>query len=248
MSEMQLTEPQLLESLELIASMNMRPIALDQDEIAGKNYIIPDFVVSVEEDEWVISLTRQRSATLTINRTWMDSIRSQCKSKDVAANYYLKSKLQSAEWFVSAIMQREQTMLSIMRSIVKWQHDYFRSGDPLLLKPMILKNIAEDTGYDISTVSRITSNKYVAAPFGNVSLKDLFTEGLPTSTGEMVSSRVVQQAIREVISAEDKKNPFTDHQLVTALARLGFRIARRTVAKYREMLKIPTAQLRALWK
>lgn len=248
MSEMHLTEQQLLESLELIASMNMRPIALEQDEIAGKNYIIPDFIVSVEEDELVIALTQQRSATLTINRAWMDSIRNQCASKDMAANYYLKSKLQSAEWFVSAIAQREQTMLSIMKSIVKWQHDYFRAGDPLLLKPMILKNIAEDTGYDISTVSRITSNKYVAAPFGNVSLKDLFAEGLPTGTGEMVSSRVVQEAIKEVVSAEDKRNPLTDHQLVTALARQGFRIARRTVAKYREMLKIPTAQLRALWK
>jgi RNA polymerase sigma-54 factor len=135
-----------------------------------------------------------------------------------------------------------------MRSIVKWQEDYFKIGDPLLLKPMILKNIAEETGVDISTVSRVTSNKYASTPFGNILLKDLFTEGLVSDSGESVSSRVIQQALKDVIEAEDKKNPFTDHQLVTALSEKGFKIARRTVAKYREMLRIPTAQLRAIWK
>lgn len=248
MVQLKLEEEQLRQSLELIASLSLKPVDVDVDDSLGKNYIIPDFIITVEEDELEISLAKQRSASLTINRGWMENIKSQCNDKDKAANYYLKSKLQAAEWFVSAIVQRENTMLKIMRSIVKWQYDYFKVGDPLLLKPMILKNIAEETGVDISTVSRVTSNKYAATPFGNILLKDLFTEGLPSDSGETVSSRVIQHALKEVIDSEDKKRPFTDHQLVTVLAKKGYRIARRTVAKYREMLRIPTAQLRAIWK
>lgn len=248
MMAMHLEEEQLRSSLELIAGLSLKPVDVDIDDAVARNYIVPDFIIHAEEDDLEISLSRQRSASLTINRAWMENIRSQCNEKDKAANYYLKSKLQAAEWFVSAIVQRENTMLKIMRSIVKWQYDYFKIGDPLLLKPMILKNIAEETGVDISTVSRVTSNKYASTPFGNILLKDLFTEGLPSETGESVSSRVIQHALREVIDAEDKKRPFTDHQLVTVLSSRGYKIARRTVAKYREMLRIPTAQLRAIWK
>jgi RNA polymerase sigma-54 factor len=248
MIQLKLEEEQLRQSLELVASLSLKPVDVEPDESGARNYIIPDFIITVEEEELEISLARQRSASLTINRGWMENIRSQCGDKDKAANYYLKSKLQAAEWFVSAIVQRENTMLKIMRSIVKWQYEYFRVGDPLLLKPMILKNIAEETGVDISTVSRVTSNKYASTPFGNILLKDLFTEGLPSDSGESVSSRVIQHALREVIDMEDKKRPFTDHQLVTVLAKKGYKIARRTVAKYREMLRIPTAQLRAIWK
>lgn len=248
MMALRIEEPQLRDSLELIAGLSLKPVDVDIDDAVAKNYIVPDFIIQVEDDELEIALARQRSASLTINRTWMENIRSQCHEKDKAANYYLKSKLQAAEWFVSAIVQREHTMLKIMRSIVRWQYEYFKVGDPLLLKPMILKNIAEETGVDISTVSRVTSNKYASTPFGNILLKDLFTEGLPSDSGESVSSRVIQHALKEVIDAEDKKRPFTDHQLVTVLAKKGYKIARRTVAKYREMLRIPTAQLRAIWK
>ncbi|HEX5669161.1 MAG TPA: RNA polymerase factor sigma-54 [Chitinophagaceae bacterium] len=248
MMQLKLEEEQLRQSLELIASLSLKPVDIETDEAIARNYIIPDFIITVEEDELEISLARQRSASLSINRGWMENIKTQCHEKDKAASYYLKSKLQAAEWFVSAIVQRENTMLKIMRSIVKWQYDYFRVGDPLLLKPMILKNIAEETGADISTVSRVTSNKYASTPFGNILLKDLFTEGLPSDTGETVSSRVIQHELKEVIDQEDKKRPFTDHQLVTMLEKKGYKIARRTVAKYREMLRIPTAQLRAIWK
>jgi RNA polymerase sigma-54 factor len=139
-------------------------------------------------------------------------------------------------------------MLKVMRSIVEWQSDYFREGDPLLLRPMILRNISDETGFDISTVSRVTSNKFVATPFGNVLLKRLFTEGLLSETGEKVSSRVIRHALQEVVDQENKKRPFTDHQLVIVLARSGYKIARRTVAKYRDMLRIPTAQFRAILK
>jgi len=127
------------------------------------------------------------------------------------------------------------------------QYDYFREGDIKLLKPMILKNIADKTGVDISTVSRITCNKYVDTPFGMILLKDLFTEGIINEKGEAISNRVIQVAIEDAIEKEDKKNPYTDQQLVAILAQKGFSIARRTVAKYREILQIPVAQMRSIW-
>jgi RNA polymerase sigma-54 factor len=248
MVHLKISEDKLRESLSYVATLNLQPIDVESDNEVSKNYIIPDFILSIEEEEVEIALAKQRSASLIINKGWIDNIKSQTQQKDRATSFYLKSKLQAAEWFVSAIVQREQTMLRIMRAIVKWQFEYFQTGDTLLLKPMILKNIAEETNVDISTVSRVTSNKYAATSFGNVLLKDLFTEGLPSDTGESVSSRVIQHAIKEIIDIEDKTKPFKDHQLVAELSEQGYKIARRTVAKNREMLRIPTAQLRAIWK
>jgi RNA polymerase sigma-54 factor len=134
-----------------------------------------------------------------------------------------------------------------MRAIVQYQYEYFRTGDIMLLKPMILKNIAERVNLDISTISRITSNKYAESPFGIVLLKELFTEGLVNQEGESISNRVIQSTIKDVIEAEDKKQPYTDKQLVEILAARGYNIARRTVAKYREQLQIPVAQQRCIW-
>ena len=244
---LKLDEDELRIVLELVASMPMQPILAQSEEPVAKNYIIPDFIITVEGDQIDVTLARQRSASLHINHSWMDNVKSQCQQNDKAAGQYLKSKLQAAEWFISAIQQRESSMLKIMKTIVKWQYEYFKEGDPLLLKPMILKNIALEVGVDISTVSRITSNKYAATPFGNILLKDLFSEGMANQEGEVISNRIIQHALEEAIAAEDKKSPFTDHQLVVILARNGYRIARRTVAKYRELLRIPTAQMRALW-
>ncbi|NML22478.1 RNA polymerase factor sigma-54 [Pseudoflavitalea sp. G-6-1-2] len=242
-----LEEDELRIVLELIAAMPMQPVASVTEENGNLNYIVPDFIVAVESDVIEVSLARQRSSSLHISNTWMESVKSQCNKEDKATGQYLKSKLQAAEWFISAIQQRESTMLRVMRTIVKWQYEYFKEGDPLLLRPMILKNIAQEVGVDISTVSRITSNKYAATPFGNILLKDLFSEGLANEQGEVVSNRIIQHALEEAIKAEDKKTPFTDHQLAVILAGNGYKIARRTVAKYRELLRIPTAQLRAMW-
>lgn len=247
MASIGLEEDELRIVLELIATLPMQPVATVTEESGNLNYIVPDFVVTVEGDMIEVSLARQRSSSLHISHTWMESVKSQCSKEDKATGQYLKSKLQAAEWFISAIQQRESTMLRVMRTIVKWQYEYFKEGDPLMLRPMILKNIAQEVGVDISTVSRITSNKYAATPFGNILLKNLFTEGLANEQGEVVSNRIIQHALEEVIAAEDKKSPFTDHQLVVILARNGYKIARRTVAKYRELLRIPTAQLRAMW-
>jgi RNA polymerase sigma-54 factor len=166
---------------------------------------------------------------------------------DKSAVQYLKNKLQSAQWFIHAVQQREATMLKIMKAIVKIQYEYFLTGDINVLKPMILKNVAEMVGVDISTVSRITCNKYAETPFGLILLKDLFTEGIANEKGEIISNRVIQSAIEEVIQNEDKHNPYTDQQLVTILSQKGFSVARRTVAKYREQLQIPVSHVRSLW-
>ena len=169
------------------------------------------------------------------------------KGKDQRAFQYLKSKLNSAEWFVNAIRQREGTMLNVINAIVQYQYDYFLEGDKSLLRPMILKNIAERVGVDISTVSRITCNKYVQTPFGTILLKDIFSEGIENKQGAIVSNKVIQKEIEEVIKTEDKKTPYSDQQLAAVLATKGFNIARRTVTKYREHLQIPVAQMRAFW-
>jgi RNA polymerase sigma-54 factor len=244
---LKLEEDELRIVLELIAALPLQPIMAATEESGNRNYIVPDFVITVEGDTIDVALARQRSSSLHISHSWMENVKNQCAKDDKAAGQYLKSKLQAAEWFISAIQQREGTMLRVMRTIVKWQYEYFKEGDPLMLKPMILKNIAKEVGVDISTVSRITSNKYAATPFGNILLKDLFSEGLANEQGEVVSNRIIQHALEEAIAAEDKKSPFTDHQLVVILAKKGYKIARRTVAKYRELLRIPTAQMRAVW-
>ncbi|WP_127127249.1 RNA polymerase factor sigma-54 [Pseudoflavitalea rhizosphaerae] len=247
MESLGLEEDELRIVLELIAALPLQPIMTATEESGNRNYIVPDFVITVEGDTIDVSLSRQRSSSLHISHSWMENVKNQCAKDDKAAGQYLKSKLQAAEWFISAIQQRESTMLRVMRTIVKWQYEYFKEGDPLMMKPMILKNIAKEVGVDISTVSRITSNKYAATPFGNILLKDLFSEGLANEQGEVVSNRIIQHALEEAIAAEDKKSPFTDHQLVVILAKNGYKIARRTVAKYRELLRIPTAQIRAVW-
>jgi RNA polymerase sigma-54 factor len=213
------------------------------------HHIIPDFLITQEGDYLEVSLFNQRSSSLFISREWREMVAESQKNKqkDAAAAQYLKNKYQSAQWFVNAIRQRESTMLRIMKAIVNMQYNYFREGDVKLLKPMILKNIADVAGVDISTVSRITCNKYVETPFGMILLKDLFTEGIINEKGEAISNRVIQVAIEDAIEKEDKKHPYTDQQLVAILAERGFLIARRTVAKYREILQIPVAQMRAIW-
>ncbi len=247
MQALKIDEEEIRIILKLIASLKMKPIS-GLNSSANIN-IIPDFVISGENDELEVSLFRQRSNNLHINKMWMESVKSSETNVQVdkATKQYLRNKMNSAQWFISAIQQRESTMLNVMKAILKLQYNYFIEGDIKLIKPMILKNVADIVGVDISTVSRITSNKYVATPFGTLLLKDLFTEGISNSEGEVISNRVIQTTIEEVIDAEDKKKPYTDQQLVSILSSKGYSIARRTVAKYREILQIPVAQMRTIW-
>jgi RNA polymerase sigma-54 factor len=234
--------------LHLIASLKMRPVCELQEGINTNQNILPDFLVTRNGDSIEVQLFRLRSESLNINSSWKEMAENNAKvTTDKSAVQYIKNKLQSAQWFIHAVQQRETTMLKIMKAIVQVQYDYFMTGDISQLKPMILKNIAEMVGVDISTVSRITCNKYAETPFGLLLLKDLFTEGIANQKGQVISNKVIQSAIEEVIDSEDKHNPYTDQQLVKILSQKGFSVARRTVAKYREQLQIPVSHVRGLW-
>ncbi|MEJ7911873.1 MAG: RNA polymerase factor sigma-54 [Chitinophagaceae bacterium] len=234
--------------LQLIATLKMKPVCEQEDSVNGNQNILPDFIILQSGELLEVQLYKHRSESLNINASWKQMAEGgKGVNTDKPALQYLKNKLQSAQWFISAVQQREATMLKIMRAIVHLQYDYFLAGDINLLKPMILKNIAEIVGVDISTVSRITCNKYVESPFGLLLLKDLFTEGIANVEGHVISNKVIQSAIEDVIENEDKHNPYTDQQLVNILAQKGFSVARRTVAKYREQLQIPVSHVRGLW-
>jgi RNA polymerase sigma-54 factor len=248
MDALEVDEEELKIILKLLASLKMKPLAEMETGLSTNNNILPDFILMVNDnDEIEINLFRSRSSSLYINQSLMETVEHAGQTKDKIATQYLKSKLNSAQWFVNAIKQRESTMMQIMKAIVELQREYFLYGDVSLLKPMILKNIADKVGVDISTVSRVTSNKYVDTPFGIILLKNLFTEGIINKKGEIISNRVIQSAIEGVIEKEDKLNPYTDQQLVAILASKGINVARRTIAKYREQLQIPVAQLRRMW-
>jgi RNA polymerase sigma-54 factor len=234
--------------LQLIATLKMKPVCEQQDAINVNHTIIPDFLLLQNGEMLEVTLYKHRSESLNINTSWKQMAEgSKQVTTDKSAMQYLKNKLQSAQWFINAVQQREATMLKIMRAILHLQYEYFLSGDINLLKPMILKNIAEMVGVDISTVSRITCNKYIETPFGLLLLKDLFTEGIANEKGLVISNKVIQSAIEDVIESEDKHNPYTDQQLVNILSQKGFSVARRTVAKYREQLQIPVSHVRGLW-
>lgn len=249
MDALEVDEEELKIILKLLASLKMKPLAeMEGGGLNMNNNILPDFILTVNDSEEIeINLFRSRSSSLYINQSLMETVEHAGQKKDKIATQYLKSKLSSAQWFVNAIKQRESTMMQIMKAIVELQREYFLYGDVSLLKPMILKNIADKVGVDISTVSRVTSNKYVDTPFGIILLKNLFTEGIINQEGEVISNRVIQSAIEGVIEKEDKLNPYTDQQLVAILASKGINVARRTIAKYREQLQIPVAQLRRMW-
>ena len=249
MESLGIDEEELKIVLRLLSSLKLKPVLEEFEGNAANNNIIPDFILTVDDDsgDIEVNLYRSRSSSLYINQSLMETVQVASANRDKSATQYLKSKLSSAQWFVNAIKQREGTMMQIMKAIVDLQREYFRTGEVSLLKPMILKNIADKVGVDISTVSRVTSNKYVDTPFGIILLKNLFTEGIINKEGEVISNRVIQSAIEGVIENEDKLNPYTDQQLVAILANKGINVARRTIAKYREQLQIPVAQLRRMW-
>ncbi|MBT1698801.1 RNA polymerase factor sigma-54 [Fulvivirgaceae bacterium PWU4] len=244
-NDLKIEEDDLKDIFHLLGTLKLKPVAAASTTTQTET-ILPDFILSQDEEGTHVSLARERSSKLCISSSWKKMVYDTEKSQtDNRSKQYLKSKLNAAEWFVNAIRQRENTMLKVMEAIVRLQHDFFQEGDITKLKPMILKNVADMVGVDISTVSRITCNKYVQTHFGNVLLKSLFTEGIANHKGEVVSNKVIQKTIEEVIQAEDKKCPYSDQQLVKVLAKRGFEIARRTVTKYREQLHIPAAQMRA---
>lgn len=212
-------------------------------------YIIPDFTVKNENGELELLLNMRNAPDLKISRSFKDMYKgykdSKEKNKDTKnAILFIKQKMDAAKWFIDAIKQRQQTMMLTMRAILDYQEDYFLTGDETQLKPMILKDIAEITNLDISTVSRVANSKYVQTEFGTILLKYFFSESMQNSEGDEVSTKEIKAILQEIIDNEDKRKPLSDQKLMERLKDKGYEIARRTVAKYREKLNIPVARLR----
>ena len=216
-----------------------------------KNFqqIIPDFVIYETDGKLELTLNGRNAPELKVNKDYEMMLRTysegaKTSKSDKEAVMFVKQKLDGAKWFIDAIKQRQNTLLSTMHTIMMYQFDYFLTGDETSLKPMILKDIAEVVGLDISTVSRVANSKYVQTPHGTFALKYFFSESLSTDSGEEVSTREVKKILSEAIEAEEKYKPLTDEKLTELLKEKGYNIARRTVAKYREQLNIPVARLR----
>ncbi|MFR9582402.1 MAG: RNA polymerase sigma-54 factor, partial [Rikenellaceae bacterium] len=203
-----------------------------------------------QDGRFDLSLNSSNVPDVKISRKYVDMIRSMVKSngqineRDKEAVQFVKSKIDSAKWFISAIKQRHDTLMRTMKEILDYQSEYFKDGDSCKLRPMILKDIADRTQLDVSTISRVVNSKYVQTQFGIILLKSLFSEAMQTDSGEEVSSYEIKKILQNCIDDEDKRHPLTDETLMNILNDKGYRIARRTVAKYREMLDIPVARLR----
>lgn len=236
-----LTSSQLKDIIALIATLNPQPVTAGSqtETLIVKDNIVPDYIVTVDGDMIDVELNNRRIPPLRINKAYAKEV-----GGTRAANTYVNAKINAANWLIDAIQQRENTMLRSMRAIVKLQEDYFHTGDVRRLKPMVLRDVAERIQMDVSTISRVTSGKYAQTPFGVIHLKDLFTEGVMTESGEEVSNRQIQLVLAELVAKEDKHSPLNDFQLAEMLAERGYPVARITVAKYREQMDIPTASLR----
>lgn len=246
----EIDELQLKSAIEQILKLNPKPGDSFSETSRTVQYIIPDFIINSEGGVLELSLNSRNAPELNISRHFVDMIETYSDSKGKVdkkqkeALMFIRQKIDSAKWFIDAIKQRQNTLLSTMEAILKYQIEYFQDGDETKLKPMILKDIAEIISMDISTVSRVVNSKYVQTHFGTFLLKSLFSESLTNDEGEEVSTREVKKILQDVISIEDKKKPITDEMLVVKLKERGYNIARRTIAKYREQLDIPVARLR----
>ncbi|MDB5274399.1 MAG: rpoN [Chitinophagaceae bacterium] len=236
------------ESIDIITKLNPKPGGTTDSELKTI-YVIPDFILFNNNGKLELSLNGKNAPELRISRSYTEMFDTYDKSskqdkKLKEAVSFVKQKLDAAKWFIDAIRQRQQTLLRVMDSIIKFQYDFFIEGDDSRLRPMILKDIADRISMDISTVSRVASSKSIQTEFGTYPLKYFFSEGIATDSGEDVSSREVKQILKEIIEAENKKKPLADEKLEEELNNRGYNIARRTVAKYREQLNIPVARLR----
>jgi len=244
------SEEELKKAVEEIMKLNPKPGSLFSDTSAGSSQqIVPDFILEITDNGFELHLNSRNLPELRLNKAYTEMLknysRESAKKKEMKeAILFVKQKIDSARWFIDAIKQRQNTLLLTMNAILKYQEEYFKDGDETKLKPMILKDVAEMTGLDISTVSRVASSKYIQTHFGIFPLKYFFSEGLQTDSGEEVSTREIKKILKECIDNEDKKRPLTDEKLTEILQQKGYQIARRTVAKYREQLNIPVARLR----
>lgn len=226
--------------IELIQRLNPKPG--EGQFSAQENYITPDFIVENDDGDFIISLHDRNMPALRINKAYRELVAPKGKKASKEAKDFIKQKFESAKWFIASIHQRRETLLKVMRAIVDRQRQWFEEGE--VLKPMIYKDIAEVVGVDISTISRVVNSKYVQTEFGVHSLKRFFTSGLETESGEDVSNQMIKMRIKDIIATEDSKKPLNDDKIAAMVGGEGVKIARRTVAKYREQLGIPIARLR----
>jgi len=250
-SRLSILESDLKDAIDEILKLNPKPGGSFADS-SGKSaeHIIPDFILDVADGTIQLQLNSRNAPELRVNRSYADLLENYSTNKknqtrqQKEAVTFVKQKLDSAKWFIDAIKQRQNTLLLTMNAIIEFQREYFIEGDDTQLRPMILKDIAEKTGLDISTISRVANSKYIQTHFGIFALKYFFSEGMQTDSGEEVSTREIKKILKDCIDVESKRRPLTDEKLAKILQTKGYQIARRTVAKYREQLNIPVARLR----
>jgi len=244
-----LTDEQLKDVINQIIRLNPKPGGNHGDLNKAESYVVPDFFIYNNSGNLELTLNSKNAPDLRISEGYRDMLREYDKGskkdkRQKEAVIFIKQKIDAAKWFIDAIKQRQHTLTSVMETIMEYQREFFLTGDETVLRPMILKDIAERTALDISTVSRVANSKFVQTEFGTYRLKFFFSESLSTDSGEEVSTREVKKILSDMIEAESKKKPLSDEKLTELLQERGYNIARRTVAKYREQLNIPVARLR----
>jgi RNA polymerase sigma-54 factor len=249
MRRLSCTSEQLKQAIDEVVRLNPKPGSGYSDNSKASHYIVPDFILRFEDGDLILSLNRQNAPELKVSSTYKNMLRSYSENKEnnksqKDAILFIKQKIDSAKWFIDAIKQRQETLLTTMRAILEYQNDFFVSGAETNLRPMILKDIATITGFDISTISRVSNSKYVQTEFGTFSLKFFFSESMTNEDGEEISTKEIKYELKQIIDSENKKKPLSDQALAEGLKVKGYNIARRTIAKYREQLNIPVARLR----
>jgi RNA polymerase sigma-54 factor len=245
--KMDLSEETLKEVVDLIRRLDPKPGESD-DAMGEMNQITPDFLLEKNDDEFTITLNDRAVPSVTLNKQYLSMLeknKGKRKKPEREKNTYkfLREKFESAKWFIACVQQRRETLMNVMRTILEKQYEFFEKG-PKYLKPMIYKDVAEEIEMDVSTISRVVNGKYVESPMGVHELKYFFSEGLTTDSGEEVSNKRVKERIREIVEGEDKRKPLSDDKIAAILKEEGVQVARRTVAKYREQLRLPVARLR----
>lgn len=248
MSRMGLSEDEMKRARKKILSLNPLPGGQVDDSYDDQaQQIVPDFQLEYDGSEFNLTMPRYSIPEIHVNKKYAEMLQqaaaSSTREKNEAVTF-IKSKMDSAKWFVEAVKQRHNTLYNTMKAILDYQHDYFIDGDEANLKPMVLKDIAERTGFDISTISRVVNSKWIETHFGIFPLKNFFSEGLENMDGVEVSTKELKKVLKELVDAEDKRKPLTDDQLVTLMNERGYKVARRTIAKYRDQLHIDKARLR----
>ena len=246
--KLEVSNRELKPALDTILKLNPKPADASSTGAKNIHYITPDFFVTVRDGKIELSLDGKNVPELRVSKQYLKMMEEFSQSKDTRnmqeAALFVKQKIDAARWFIDAINQRQNTLYTTMKAIIDLQEDYFLTGDETKLKPMILKDVADKIGLDISTVSRVANSKYAQTPYGTFQLKFFFSEGITNNEGEEVSTREIKKILKDAVEGEDKANPMTDEQLMLVLKEKGYPIARRTVAKYREQLGIPVGRMR----